>query len=136
MPTDSLWIKIPEIIGIPLGLLFVLAYIKGAAAQQRPGRESLVDLGMEFAILAAGACGSIFASDRIEQIWGGTYVAVYGILATVVCIVFMAILAKLRRWQTANIGWWQGFWNVALGVIPILLVTTALVIGYTVDPRR
>jgi hypothetical protein len=136
MPPDSLWIKLPEIIGIPLALLFVLAYLRGTSAKQKPGKESAVDLGMDFAVLAAGTTGSIFASDRISQVWGAQAVAVYGILVVCACIVFMAWLAHRRRWQPKVVTGGRAFWDLALGVIPLLVVTAILVLGYTYTPRR
>ena len=135
MSSDSLWIQIPLIIGIPVLALWIITLIKGATGAKRPGRENAVDLGMDYAVLATGACGSIFANDTLYKTWGMA-AAVYGIGTTLLCIVFIGILARMKRWHNRNISAGRAAWYVILGMIPIGLVTAILIIGYTVTPRR
>jgi hypothetical protein len=133
--SQSLWIQIPLIIGIPLLALFIITLIKGATSAKRPGRENAVELGMDYAVLATGACGSIFANDTLYKTWGMAAV-VYGIGTTLVCIVFIGILARIRRWSNKNISGGRAAWHIILGMMPLGLVTAILIIGYTISPRR
>ena len=67
MSPESLWIKIPEIIGIPLVALFIISFIKAATSPTQWGNENAVEIGMDLSILAAAACGSIFADDTLTR---------------------------------------------------------------------
>ena len=98
MSSQSLWIQIPLILGIPLAALFIIPLIKGATAHSAYSNEDAVDIGMDLAVLATGACGSIFANDTLYAKWGIASV-VYGSLTTLVCIIFIAWLAMIRRWH-------------------------------------
>jgi hypothetical protein len=135
MSSESLWIQIPLIIGIPTLALFAIILIKGATSARRPGTENAVEWGMDFAVLATGACGAIFANDTIYKKWGIGSV-VYGIGTTVLCIVFIAVLSVIRRWQAPPVSLAKAIGNFIIGLIPLGLVTAILIIGYTATPRR
>jgi hypothetical protein len=136
MSPESLWIKLPEIIGIPLVALFIIIFIKAATTPVQYGNENAVDIGMDLSILAAGACGSIFANDTLYKKWG-IGLNVYGILVVLLCIAFVVILARAKRWRNQPpISKGLAAWRIAYGAIPIGLVTVLLILGYTVTPGR
>ena len=135
MSAQSLWIQIPLILGIPLAALFIITLIKGATASRAFSNEDAVDIGMDLAVLATSACGSIFANDTLYAKWGIASV-VYGSLTTLVCIIFIAWLATIRRWHnTAPVGNGQAIFHVLNGAIPLGLVTAILIMGYTFGTR-
>jgi hypothetical protein len=131
MSAQSLWIQIPLIIGIPLATLFVITLIKGATATRPFGNEDAVDVGMDLAVLATGASGSIFANETLYAKWGIGSV-VYGSLTTLICIVFIGWLAVRRRWHNAPpVSAIRAWLNVLIGLVPLGLVTAILILGYT-----
>jgi hypothetical protein len=131
MSSQSLWIQIPLIIGIPLAALFIITLIKAATARRRFGNENAVDIGMDLAVLATGAAGSIFANGTLYAEWGVAAV-VYGSLTTLVCIIFIGWLAVIRRWHNAApVSATQATLNVLIGLMPLGLVTAILIVGYT-----
>jgi hypothetical protein len=136
MSSQSLWIQIPLILGIPLAALFIIPLIKGATAHSAYSNEDAVDIGMDLAVLATGACGSIFANDTLYAKWGIASV-VYGSLTTLVCIIFIAWLAMIRRWHnTAPVSNGQAMFHVLIGAIPLGLVTAILIMSYPFGARR
>lgn len=136
MSAQSLWIQIPEIIGIPLVALLIIGFIKAATAIEPFTNEQAVDLAMDCTVLATGACGSIFANDTLYAKWGMAAV-VYGILVTLVCILFIVLLAWIRRWHNwYPVTTWQAYRNIFIGTFPIALVTMLLILGYTMNPGR
>jgi hypothetical protein len=135
MSPESLWIKIPEIILIPLFALFLITLIKGATARKPFSTEEAVDIAMDLAVLATGACGSIFANDTLYKKWGIGLV-VYGILVTLGCIVVVGILAWIRRWHNFLPSNRQAVRNVLIGTIPLEVVTALFVLGYNLSPGR
>ena len=136
MSSESLWIQLPLMIGIPLLAMWIITLIKGATAARRPGPGNAVEVGMDYAVLATGACGSIFTNDTIYKTWGGVAVVTYGIVTTLLCIVFIGILARIRRWQGGRVTRFKAFRNILLGVFPLAMVTAILIVGYPVHPRR
>jgi len=131
MSSQSLWIQIPLIIGIPLVAIVIITLIKGATASLPFSNVDAVDIGMDLAVLATGACGSIFANETLYEKWGIGSV-VYGSLTTLVCIVFMVWLAVIRRWHNAApVSDSQARTNVLIGLIPLGLVTAILILGYS-----
>lgn len=134
MPVE-LWKKIFEILGIPLLTLFIIDTLRGATGTKLPGRETKVDTGMDLAMIAVGACTSIFSNDKLYDLWGRD-VTLYGIVTVMVCITFVVYLAKLRRWKNKNLTWLGATFRIALGLIPNGLVTGILILGYTVQSRR
>lgn len=131
MSSQSLWIQIPLIIEIPFVALFVITLIKGATARRPFSNEDAVDIGMDLAVLATGACSSIFANQTLYAKWGIGSV-VYGSLTTLVCIVFIGWLAFIRRWHNvAPVSNGHARKNVLIGAIPLGLVTAILILGYT-----
>ena len=135
MSPESLWIKLPEIIGIPLVALFIITMIKAATSPVRFGNEHAVDIGMDLSILAAGACGSVFASDTLSRKWG-IALNVYGILVVLMCILFTVILARAKRWNNDSVSTGLAAWRVFVGALPVGLVTALLILGYTMTPGR
>lgn len=136
MSADSLWIQLPLMIGIPVLVLWVIQLVKGASGAKRPGPENAVEVGMDYAVVATGACGSIFTNDTIYQTWGGIAVTTYGIVTILLCIVFIGVLARIRRWQGRSVGHLMAVRNIFLGLIPLGMVTAILIVGYTINPRR
>jgi hypothetical protein len=135
MSHESLWLQIPEIILIPLFALFIITLIKAATAKAPWGNDDAVDIGMDLAILATGACGAIFANEKL-YIKFGIGLIVYGILTVLVCIVFVGVLAVIRRWRNTNVGTGTAIRNVFIGLAPLLLVTALLILGYNYTPGR
>lgn len=136
MSPESLWIKIPEIIGIPLVALFIISFIKAATSPTQWGNENAVDIGMDLSILAAGACGSIFANDTLYKKWG-IALNVYGILTVLLCIAFVVVLARAKRWRNKRpVSTGRAIWRMMYGALPIGLVTALLILGYTMTPGR
>jgi hypothetical protein len=135
MSSQSLWIQIPLIIGIPLIALLIITLIKGATASLPFGNVDAVDIGMDLAVLATGACGSIFANETLYAKWGIGSV-VYGSLTTLICIVFIGWLAVIRRWHNAApVSDAQARRNILIGLTPLGLVTAILILGYTLGSR-
>lgn len=136
MSSQSLWIQIPEIILIPLLAFVVITLIKGATAARRYSNEQAVDVGLDLCVLATGASGSIFANDTLYAKWG-IGVVVYGILATLACILFAGILAWRRRWHNRRpVSQFAATVNIFIGVFAVEMVTAFLIMGYTLAPRR
>jgi hypothetical protein len=136
MSPESLWIKLPEIIGIPLVALFIISFIKAATSPVQFGNENAVDIGMDLSILAAGACGAVFANDTLYRKWG-IALNVYGILAVLLCIAFVSVLARAKRWRNQPpVSSGLAAWRIAYGALPIGLVTALLILGYTMAPGR
>jgi hypothetical protein len=135
MSPESLWIKLPEIIGIPLVALFIITMIKAATSPVQFGNEHAVDIGMDLSILAAGACGSVFASDTLSKKWG-IGLNVYGILVVLMCILFTVILARAKRWNNDHVSTGLAIWRIIVGALPVGLVTALLILGYTMTPGR
>ncbi len=132
---QSLWLQIPELLGIPLLVFVILAVIKDATGEKRFGPGDAAELGMELSILAAGACGGIFGNETLISRWGFALIT-YGITVSLTCIVFVAVLARARRWQAGkpvSIG--KAVLHLFLGAIPLGLVTSVLILGYTFTPR-
>ena len=137
---QSLAVQIPEIVGIPLLAFAIVIFVRADEFTPESGSE----IGMELAILAAGACGAIFANDTLQAKWGMS-LTVYGILVALLCVLFAAILGRVRRRQErarldpfrpkrTSIG--VAILHLILGTIPLGLVTALLVLRYTWNPGR
>jgi di/tricarboxylate transporter len=130
---QSLAIQIPEVIGIPLIAFLIVVLIK----EDQFTPEGAAQIGMELSILAAGACGSIFANDTLFGKWGIGLI-IYGILVALLCILFAAVLSRVNRKQrqpnppTVSVS--QAVWHPIVGAVPLGLVTTILILGYTWKP--
>jgi hypothetical protein len=136
MSPQSLWLQIPEIIVIPTVALFVITLIKGATALRPFENDQAVDIGMDFAVLSAGACGAIFANETLYSKFGIALI-VYGVLVELICILFIGILSVIRRWHNASpVSDRRAARNVLIGMVPLGLVTALLILGYTFTPRR
>jgi hypothetical protein len=133
MSHQSLWIQIPEILGIPLVALFIITFIKASTSAKKISNDQAIDIAMDLAILATGAAGSVFANDTLVQKWGMGLI-VYGILVVLICISFVAGFAYTRRWQVSPVSGGRATGNIILGLIPVGLVTAILVLGYTMTP--
>lgn len=133
--SQSLWLQIPEVIGIPVVALFIITFIRAATSAKKFANEQAVDVGMDLAILATGATGGIFANDTLVRKWG-IGLTVYGILTVLVCISFIAVLAYIRRWQTVSVSNGMAWRNFFLGLFPLGMVTSILILGYTMSPGR
>jgi hypothetical protein len=79
---------------------------------------------MDLSILAAGACGSVFANDTLYKKWG-IALNVYGILVVLLCIAFAAVLARAKRWRNhPPVSSRRAAWRIAYGALPIGLSLT------------
>jgi uncharacterized membrane protein AbrB (regulator of aidB expression) len=130
---QSLAIQIPEIIGIPVLAFTIMVLIK----EDRFVPQQAAQIGMELSILAAGACGAIFANDTLFNKWGVGLI-VYGILVVMLCILFAAVLSRVNRRQRerdeSSVSAGQAFRHLTLGAVPLGLVTAILIFGYTLSP--
>jgi hypothetical protein len=117
-----------EIIGIPLVALGILTFIVGATDKTPISNEKAVDIGMDLGILAIGACGGIFANPTLVQHFGPG-VTIYAIIVTLLSVLSVAILAYIRRWQKSPVSDAVAARNVFLGLIPVGLIVSLLVIG-------
>jgi hypothetical protein len=133
---QSLWVQIPEIVGIPLLALGIIVLLREMSSTKQYGPEDAAEMGMELSILAAGACGAIFANDTLYAKWGVALI-IYGIVVSLGCILCATILARTRRWnlgKTVSIG--KGIAHLIFGAVPLGAVTALLILGYTFSPGR
>jgi hypothetical protein len=137
---QALVVQIPEIICIPLVAFLIMVVIRAEVFSPR----GAATIGMELAVLGAGACGSIFANDTLQDRWGMA-LTVYGILVVLLCIFVAAVLSRIdrrnrREWeqQAKPIGpsTLAAVLHLTLGAIPMALVTALLILGYTWNPGR
>jgi hypothetical protein len=129
---QSLWIQIPEIVVIPLVSFIIFLMMKAEPLTAEHGAE----IGSELSILAAGACGAIFANDTLYNKWEIGLI-VYGVLMVLLCILIAAILARISRTNQAKdeiVSAVTGALHVLIGAAPIGMVTALLVLGYHFNP--
>lgn len=135
---QNLAIQIPEVIGIPVVAFAIMTMIRAEEFTTLSGAS----IGTELSILAAGACGAIFANDTLQPKFG-VALTVYGVLVVLLCVLMAAVLSRIKRkaiWvfnesrKMPSIG--AAIWHLILGAIPIALVTGLLIMGYTWTPGR
>jgi hypothetical protein len=128
---ESLLVQIVVIIGIPALALVLITPLKAMSSKKDLTTESAVEVAMDAAILAAGAFGGIFANVTIYTKWGPGVIA-YGILVTISCLCMVAWLAWIRKRQEGtNPKMGAMIFNLFLGIVPLALVTSVLILGYT-----
>jgi hypothetical protein len=128
----DLLVKLAEILGIPIVVAAILTIIKVATGAQEFKPEMGADVGMDLAMVAAGACGGIFANATLVAKWGGG-LTVYGILTVLLCILSVAWLSYVRRFQGTGgktVTNRMAALNVATGAAPIGLVASVLILGF------
>ena len=131
MDVDGLIQEILVTIGIPIITLVIITPIKAMSSKHDLTTESGVEIGMDIALLAAGACGGIFANESIYKVWGKG-VTSYGIFVAFSCIAFVVWLAWIRKRQEGtNPSMAKAIFNIFLGTIPLGMVTSILALGYT-----
>src|ERR1035438_3682339 len=122
--SSELFIQLLEILGIPVVAAIILTFIKVATGDKPFEPELGVDIGMDLSILAAGACGGIFANDTLVKKWPHG-LTVYGIFVVLVCILIVAVLSYVRRWRDIDTAG-KAVVNVIVGALPLGMVASIL----------